>query len=66
VPGQGFSPERRAALTIRPDGKVCTYEIDLAAAPGYKGTITGLRIDPPDASGPDDEVRIESISWRPE
>ncbi len=65
VPGQAFSPERRAALTIRPDGQPRTYEVDLSAAPGYRGTITGLRIDPPDASGPDDEVRIESISWKP-
>lgn len=65
VPNQGFSPDRRIAVTIRPDGQPRTYEIDLAAAPAYRGTITGLRIDPPDASGPDDEIRIESISWRP-
>ncbi len=66
VPGQGFSPERRVELTIRPDGVLRTYAVDLASAPGYRGTITGLRIDPPDANGPDDEVRLESISWRPE
>ena len=66
VPGQGFSPGRRVELTIRPDGMLRTYEVDLAAAPGYRGTITGLRLDPPDASGPDDEVRLESISWKPQ
>ncbi len=66
VPGQGFSDRRRVELTIRPDGMLRTYAVDLASAPGYRGTITGLRIDPPDANGPDDEVRLESISWRPE
>ncbi len=64
VPGQGFSDRRQASVTIRPDGQLCTYRIDLAAQPGYRGTITGLRLDPPDAAGPGEEVRVESISWR--
>ncbi len=66
VPGHGFSPGRRVELTIRPDGMLRTYAVDLAAAPDYQGTITGLRLDPPDANGPDDEIRLESISWKPE
>jgi hypothetical protein len=66
APGVDFGAERRVALTIQPDGQLRTYEANLAATPTYRGTITGLRLDLPDASGPDDEIRIESISWRPE
>lgn len=66
APGEGYSAKRHATVAIQPDGQLRAYTINLAGLPGYKGTITGLRIDPPDAPGPNDEVRIASISWRPE
>ncbi len=65
VPGQGFSEDRRADFEIVADGVYHTYEIDLASRPTYKGTITGLRFDPIPAGAEGDEIRIESISWKP-
>ncbi len=62
IPGAGFSGDRLASTKIQPDGVLRTYSIDLSASPGYRGTITGLRIDPPSGA----EARIVSISWRAE
>ncbi len=64
VPQGGFSGERRLEFVIRPDGEFHDYALDLASVPTYRGTITGLRLDPTDSLGPGDEVRIASISWR--
>ena len=65
VRGDGqFSTRRRVEFTIIPDGKLHTYELDLASSPGYRGTITGLRFDPVAEGAEGDEVRIESISWK--
>jgi hypothetical protein len=65
LPDQGFSPERRVTFSIKPDGEFHTYKIDLASAPGYQGTITGLRLDPTDSIGDSEEVRIVFLSWKP-
>jgi hypothetical protein len=65
VPGEAdFSLERRVAFEIRPDGEPYTYEVDLASAPNYRGTITGLRFDPVASGREGEEVRIEFISWK--
>ena len=60
----GFSDERRVEFAIQPDGEPRVYEIDLASHPEYRGTITGLRLDPFGSKGEGDETRIEWISWR--
>ena len=65
VPDGGFSAERRLAFPVKPDGEFHTYEIDLGTVPGYRGTITGLRLDPTDSIAAGEEVRIEFLSWKP-
>lgn len=59
-----FSPDRRVEFDIQPDGEPHTYELNLAAHPKYRGTITGLRLDPIEAPAEGDEARVEFISWK--
>lgn len=59
-----FSPERRVEFVIKPDGELRDHELDLAAHPEYRGTITGLRIDPIESADETDEIRVEFISWK--
>jgi hypothetical protein len=67
APGaERFSALRRLEFPIIPDGQFPTYAIDLASAPHYRGTITGLRLDPVHSGDAGDEVRIASLSWKPE
>jgi hypothetical protein len=63
---KGFSSERRAAFDAIPDGAFHTYEVDLAAIPNYRGTITGLRFDPVGSAVEGEEVKVEFISWKVE
>jgi hypothetical protein len=65
TPEAGFARERRVEFAIQPGGKMETYEVNLAKSPSYRGMITGLRLDLGEADSKDDEVKIESISWRP-
>jgi len=65
TPEAAFSTDRRVEFAILPDGKMRTYEVNLAAAPKYRGTITGLLLDLGGSDPNDDEVKIESISWKP-
>ena len=65
VPDGGFSPERRLAFRVKPDGEFHSYEINLATAPGYRGMITGLRLDPAESIGDGEEVKIAFLSWKP-
>ena len=62
---KGFAADRVVSFDIIPDGKVHTYTIDLASAPTYKGTITGLRFDPVDGGEKGAYADIFSLSWRP-
>jgi hypothetical protein len=64
VPGEGFSAERKIEFEIIPDGKFHIYTIDLASAPKYTGTITGLRFDPVSSGARGDYMDIASLSWR--
>ncbi len=57
----GFTQERSTRLSVIPDGEVRTYTVYLSASPEYRGPITQLRIDPVDAGGPGQSVRIRSI-----
>ncbi len=65
VPGKGFSSERRLAFPVKADSEFHTYEISLAPSPGYRGTITGLRLDPAESIGDGEEVEIAFLSWKP-
>lgn len=60
-----FSPERSLAFALIPDGNFHIYTIDLTVSPGYRGAITGLRLDPVLAGKRGDYVRIRSISLQP-
>ena len=66
VPGSGFDPGRKIAFAIKPDGRFHTIEINLQAVPSYRGTITGLRLDPTDSIDQDHDARIAFISWKPD
>ena len=58
----GFQPGNSLRFEIIPDQKFHTYELDLSKAPGYKGRIRQLRLDPIESGGPGEYVQIESIS----
>ncbi len=64
VPDNDFSAERSASFEVDPNAGLRTYEVDLEGARGYQGTITGLRLDPPDSTARGDEVRLDFLSWR--
>ncbi len=65
TPEAGFAADRRVEFAIEPDGRMRTYEVNLAASSGYRGTITAIRLDLGAADPSNDEVSIESISWKP-
>jgi hypothetical protein len=64
IPEAGFAADRQVEVAIQPDGPLHIYEVNLAGLPTYRGTITGLRLDLGEADSKDDEVTIESISWK--
>lgn len=64
VPGQGFAAERRVGFRVIPDGRVHTYEVNLAANTLYRDTITGIRFDPVPSGTPGEYADIASISWK--
>jgi len=59
-----FSDQKSVAFTLRGDERYHIYEIDLSSCPDYKGTITGLRLDPVSAGRKGDYIKIKSISWK--
>jgi len=60
-----FAAANRLAFPVRADGQYRTYEINLAASPGYRGIVTTLRLDPAVRGGDGQFVKIKSISFRP-
>jgi hypothetical protein len=60
---EGFAEERSVLFGVVPDGQDHTYLLRLASFPGWawSGSITGLRLDPADASGV--RVTIRSIEF---
>lgn len=62
VPHEGFSEERSIHFTAIPDGGYHTYTLDLASSPAYKGTITGIRLDPSNGLDPAGIVDVASIT----
>ncbi len=61
----GFSAECSLAFPVIPDGRRRILEIDLSAAPAWRGVVTGLRLDPAAAGGEGRTARIRSISGIP-
>ena len=57
--------DHRAAFDVVPDGRLRTYEVDIAAVPAYAGIITRLRLDPVFGGSPGESMELPSISWRP-
>jgi hypothetical protein len=57
----GFKGQHALDSRVRPDGRYREYEFDLASAPGYRGAITRLRIDPTPSGREGDRVRVRSI-----
>jgi hypothetical protein len=57
----GLSETRTLTFPIQGDGEFRVYEVNLAAAPDYNGTIIGLRIDPTSSGAADAEIRVRSI-----
>src|SRR5262249_21214852 len=64
TPERGFAADQRVELTIEPTGKMQSSEIHLARSATYRETITGLRLELGEADSSDDEMIIESISWK--
>jgi hypothetical protein len=49
---------------IVPDGKLRTYEVDLASSATYRGTLRRLRFDPVETGQAGETVDVEFISAR--
>jgi hypothetical protein len=62
VRGVGFPPDQSVRFTVKPDGKVRTYEVDLSHSPTYRGKIRRLRFDPVETGVAGDVIDVESIS----
>ena len=58
----GFPPDQSVRFTVKPDGKVRTYEVELSHSPTYRGKIRRLRFDPVETGVAGDAVDVESIS----
>jgi hypothetical protein len=61
----GFSADRAADVSWKSDGQYHLYRVKLSESAGYRGIITGLRLDP--VNGRDDTAvfRIRSIGFAP-
>jgi hypothetical protein len=57
-----WTPERSTTLTIRNDGAMQDYVVDLSAIPGYRGALGGLAIDLPE-SAPGDRVSVAEVRF---
>ncbi len=65
TPGRGTAAERSRRFVVVPDGVFRTYRVDLFRTPTYRGTISGLRLDPIADGEPNGLVDITCISWKP-
>ncbi|MDB5291378.1 MAG: hypothetical protein JWL69_2619 [Phycisphaerales bacterium] len=59
-----FSADKSIPLELIADEKYRVYEVPLESSPEYRGSITGLRLDPVAAGGAGDFIHIKSISLR--
>lgn len=58
-----FAEAQSVHFELNPDGQYHVYEVNLAAAPEYRGAITGLRFDPEPSGAAGDFIRVKSISF---
>lgn len=58
----GFRTDQSVRVTIVPDGKFRTYEVDLSSSATYRGTMRRLRFDPIETGRPGETVDVEFIS----
>jgi len=58
-----FSEEKSVHFNVIPDGKYRAYHIKLWTSSEYRGSITGLRVDPEPNGAPGDWVKIRSIGF---
>ncbi len=56
-----FKEANSLRFPIQGDGKLRTYEVNLASAKTYRGSIVGLRFDPIPVGNPGDHVLVRSI-----
>lgn len=61
----GFRGERTLTLDVVPDGKVRDYPLELGKHPAWKGTITGLRLDPTGTGSPGEAAEFHALTWKP-
>jgi hypothetical protein len=54
-----WTPERSTTLTVRNDGSMQDYAVDLAALPAYHGALSGLAIDLPESADGDQATIVE-------
>ncbi|MDI9396149.1 MAG: peptidoglycan DD-metalloendopeptidase family protein [Euryarchaeota archaeon] len=64
-----YTDDKKVEFTVNADGKFREYSIFMGENPNWKGTITGIRIDPSNEGTPDnkdigfDFIRLTKISW---
>lgn len=63
--GYPFSGDRVRSFSVQADGRFHAYRVPLWGLPGYRGAITGLRLDPVNDAEPDGWVDVTCISWKP-
>jgi len=56
-----YDAARSLIVKLLPDGKFHPHVLNLASAPGYRGLLIGLALEPVNAPHPDDELQIRSL-----
>jgi len=59
-----FSEDKSVTFKVIPDGIYRTYKVNLSDSAGYRGVITGIRLDPEPTGHPGDYVRVKEISLK--
>ena len=63
--GPDWSETHSRTFRVRTDGLFHSYRLDFSADPSYRGTITGLRLDPVYYRAAGALADITCISWKP-
>lgn len=61
----GFTPTKSVTFEIIPDGEYHRYEVNLAASPEYRGTLSALRLEPVATGQAGWFVRLKSVALAP-
>ena len=57
-----FASERSVSLQLKADGQRRPYTVEMGTASGYRGAITGLRLDPIEDSHKGDQIDLYSVA----